>query len=269
VSRVLKKRVVPKNAKNITDQYFLCTRDVRKIKPFLDRLEAMRKDSTYYALDLSRPALEENMRQLVPSYRIGHRYEFVQCFALWGTFDDAYSWAKKIVDKPRWFCSLGSQFGNDHFDDAVAFLSKWAQIMRPEDRMLIGMDGSEDKEEIWHSYHDSQGLFEEFIRNGYTHSNTVLGSSWYRDEDWDICGVMQDDPLMHRWVIRAKRDVIDASLGLAFEPGDEIDCYEAFKYGPAVMHRQFAQAGLEVVATWKAPSALICKYHPVRTTRRW
>jgi uncharacterized SAM-dependent methyltransferase len=252
--------MVPK-CKEITDPYSLCNRDVRKVKPFLDRLEAMRKDSTYYALDLSRLALEENMRQLMPSYRIGHRYEFVQCFGLWGTFDDAHSWAKKIVDKPRWFCSLGSQFGNDHFDDAVAFLSKWAQIMRPEDRMLIGMDGSEDKEAIWHSYHDSQGLFEEFIRNGYTHSNTVLGSSWYRDEDWDFCGVMQDDPLMHRWVIRAKRDVIDSSLGLAFEPGDEIDCYEAFKYGPEVMHRQFAQAGLEVVATWKAPSALICKYH--------
>ena len=245
----------------ITDPQSLCTRDVRKIKHFLDRLEAIRKDSAYYGLDLSRPALEENMRQLVPSHRIGHRYEFVQCFALWGTFDDVHSWAKKIVDRPRWFCSLGSQFGNDHFDDAVAFLSKWAAIMRPEDRMLIGMDGSEDKEEIWRSYHDSQGLFEEFIRNGYTHSNTILGSPWYRDEDWDIRGVMQDDPLMHRWVIRAKREVIDTSLGLAFEPGDEIDCYEAFKYGPAVMHRLFAQAGLEVVATWKAPSALICKYH--------
>src|ERR1700722_2445596 len=169
--------MVPK-CKEITDPYSLCNRDVRKVKPFLGRLETMRKDSTYYALDLSRLALEENMRQLMPSYRIGHRYEFVQCFGLWGTFDDAHSWAKKIVDKPRRFCSLGSQFGNDHFDDAVAFLSKWAQIMRPEDRMLIGMDGSEDKEAIWHSYHDWQGLFEEFIRKGYTHSNTVAGATW-------------------------------------------------------------------------------------------
>lgn len=72
---------------------------------------------------------------------------------------------------------------------------------------------------------------------------------------------MQDDPLMHRWVIRARRDVVDDSLGLAFEAGDEIDCYEGFKYGPAVMQKQFAQALLEVVATWKAPSSPICKYH--------
>lgn len=117
------------------------------------------------------------MRELAPSYRIGRQYQFIQCFGLWGTFDDAYSWAEKIIDRPRWFCSLGSQFGNDHMDGAVALLSKWAKMTRPEDRMLTGQDGRLDKKEVWRSYHDSFGLFEEFIRNGYRHSNRILDST--------------------------------------------------------------------------------------------
>lgn len=231
--------------------------DNRKVKPLLDELEASQKVVTYYALDLSRPVLEGDLRELAKGY------QYVRCFGLWGSFDNALTFSKNI-NTPKWFLSLGSSLGNDFFEPAVARLSWWADSMGPQDRMLLGMDAHEDVKEIWTSYHDSQGIFERFIRNGFENSNTVLGHVWYREEDWDIVGIFQDKPTMHRFVIRAKRDVTIESSGLEFSAGDEVDCYEAFKYQPDTMRQQFERVGFEEVAIWKAPSAPICKQSSVK-----
>ncbi|KAE9378264.1 hypothetical protein N431DRAFT_328395 [Stipitochalara longipes BDJ] len=190
--------------------------------------------------------------------RLAHKYKFVRCFGLWGTFEDGLKWFERVPG-PRFFFSLGSSFGNDFFESAVARLMPWAQAMRPEDRMLLGMDATTDLRVIWDSYHDSQGLFEKFMRNGLMHSNRVLGHSWYRAEDWDVVGVFENDPIMHRFVFRALGEVVCPLLGLQFTKGDEIDCYEAFKYGPSIMRQQFKRTGLEEMDIWKSPSSRICK----------
>ncbi|KAH0559374.1 hypothetical protein GP486_004108 [Trichoglossum hirsutum] len=227
--------------------------DVRKIKPLLDVIEAIQTPIRYFALDLSRQALEECMRQLESSYR------FVSCFGLWGSFDDALRWSAH-VSSPRWFLSLGSIFGNDWLEPAVARLATWARAMRPQDRMLLGMDARECRQQIWDSYHDEEGLFKRFIRNGMYHANRVMDCEWYRDEDWEVEGVMMEEPIMHRFVIRAVRDVGSEKLGVRFAKGDEIDCYEAFKYDPAIMHGQFEKVGLMELAIFKAPASPIYEY---------
>jgi len=226
--------------------------DVRKIKPLLDHLEALQKLTNYFALDLSHETLIEAMARLSPNYK------YVRCYGLWGTFDDGLKWAEKIPG-PRFFFSLGSIFGNDFFESAVERLRPWAEAMRPADRMLLGMDATKNVDEIWDSYHDKDGLFEKFMRNGLVHSNRVLGQCWYKAEDWDVLGILETDPVMHRFVFRALREVVCRPLGLEFAAGDEIDCYEAFKYGPETMRKQYDRTGLKEIATWKAPSGRICK----------
>lgn len=158
--------------------------------------------------------------------------------------------------------SLGSIFGNDHFNDAVARLSSWRNegFRGEEDKMLLTMDATNDSKTIWECYHDADGLFERFIRNGYKHSNRILEHEWYRDEDWDFRGVMQKEPLMHRFVIKANKDVTCAELNLELPVGSEIDCYEGFKYPPQLMRREFVEAGFDEVACWKAPRTQICEF---------
>lgn len=216
---------------------------------------------TYFALDLSRSVLEEDLRKLAKGY------QYVRCFGLWGSFDDGLTWSK-FINTPKWFLSLGSSLGNDFFEPATKRLSWWADSMGPQDRMLLGMDAHEDIAEIWTSYHDSQGIFERFIRNGLENSNKVLGHTWYREDDWTIVGLFQEKPIMHRFAIRAKRDITYDPLGLKFSEGDEIDCYEAFKYGPDIMRQQFERVGFEELAIWKAPSAPICKSRSTCFPRR-
>jgi uncharacterized SAM-dependent methyltransferase len=178
-------------------------RDVRKVRNLLDSFELEQKSVQYYAFDLSKPCLEESMKQLTPNYK------FVKCFGLWGTFDNDLTWSR-TMSSPNCYLSLGSIFGNDYFEPAVSRLSVWAKAMSPQDRMLLGMDARENLEEVWDAFHDAEGLFERFIRNGLVHTNKVLGESWYRDEDWNIAGILQENPTTHRFVITTVRDVLRA-----------------------------------------------------------
>jgi uncharacterized SAM-dependent methyltransferase len=130
--------------------------------------------------------------------------------------------------------------------------------MSADDRMLLGLDATQDKEVIWNSYHDSEGIFHRFIRNGFRHSNKVLGHDWYRYRDWTLSGEFQENPLMHHFTMTAVRDIEVKSLGITFRKGEKVICYEGFKYNPRWMQRQFAAAGLTKLNQWKSPSGRIC-----------
>ncbi|PPJ60544.1 hypothetical protein CBER1_11290 [Cercospora berteroae] len=231
--------------------------DVRKVRPFLDILEAQRKPVWYFALDLCHESLTRAMSS------VGNVYKYVKCFGLWATFDTGLDFLNRLsLDGPRFFMSLGSIFGNDHYSQAVARLREWKNkaLVKPNDAMLLTMDATADPDVIWRSYHDDAGLFEKFIHNGYRQTNEVLGCEWYRDQDWELAGVLKSNPHVHIFVLQAMRDVRCPVLGLNFSKGQQIDCYEAFKYGPNVMRQQFADAGFKEKAFWKAPNCDIYQY---------
>lgn len=125
--------------------------------------------------------------------------------------------------------------------------------------MLLSMDATSYPRKIWDCYHDTEGLFQRFIRDGFKHSNRILDHEWYRDEDWDLRGVIQEEPLMHRFVIRANKDVSCPELNLEFSLGSEVDCCESFKYSPDYIRREFAEARFDEVACWRTPRAQICE----------
>lgn len=223
------------------------------MKLLLDRLEASEKTVQYYALDLSRAALEKSLKQL-PDYR------FVKCSALWGTFADAFAWSK-TVSGPKFFLSLGAIFGNDKFDIAVTSLAEWANLLRPQDRMLISIDSCKDSQRVWNSYNDSQGVWHAYIRNGFARSNQILNQSWYRPEDWEITGVCSsnEDPIRHLFEATAVRPVKCEPLNFDFPVGEKIVCYECFKYDAGQMREIFSRAGLKEEATWRSSAGFVGK----------
>jgi hypothetical protein len=103
-------------------------RDNRKILPLLLHLEQLHIPIEYYALDLSLDSLQANMEALVSSPV--RKFNFVRCFGLWGTFRDGFDLIDSI-ESPTTILSLGSMFGNDKFDLAVASLVPWARVMKP------------------------------------------------------------------------------------------------------------------------------------------
>lgn len=234
---------------------FTRSRDLRKIKPLLDILESQETATRYLALDLSKESLETGLEE------IKHRYKWIHCLGLWGSFNGDLDWIHEIPG-PKWFLSLGSVFGNDWFEPAVANLQRLSGFMGPEDRMLLGQDSCKDPHTLWLSYHDEEGLFEGFIRNGLEHTNRVLGYDWYKAKDWTVGGKFVNNPFMHQFVITAKKDLEIKDPKVSMIKGTQIDCYEAFKYDPEEMGDQFKASGLQQLATWQSPSTRICKYYP-------
>ena len=56
-------------------------------------------------------------------------------------------------------------------------------------------------------------------------------------------------------------------LNLELPAGSEIDCYEAFKYPPDFMRREFAEAGFDEVGCWKTARTQICELYIIHTVR--
>ncbi|KAE8152373.1 histidine-specific methyltransferase [Aspergillus avenaceus] len=229
--------------------------DVTKVIPLLNELERSGKHVHYYALDISRKPLESVLAKLPTTYQV------VKYTGLWGTFDNLRAWCGNIQE-PKWFLSLGSIFGNDEFQIATNDLRKWVSVMRPQDRMLLGLDGCDDDEKVWRSYNDTKDCWHRMIRNGLELSNKVLGHEWYRPEDWEVIGVTQrrSPTLTHQWVARATRVVQCEPLGLYLSPGEEIITNEWYKYGPDGMQKQFDAVGFANVGQWKSPSGPVYQY---------
>ncbi|KAF2456602.1 histidine-specific methyltransferase [Lineolata rhizophorae] len=230
--------------------------DTRKVAHLLDVIEERGIPATYLALDISESSLSDNLAFLCS------RYSNVRCIGLWGTFSDAISLCNK-VPSPRLFLSLGSVLCNDPTERAVESLRSWASQMREEDMMLVGMDGHsrpQDYGKVWTSYHGNDELFNRFWENGFRHANRLVESEWFKASDWAVRAVIEDNPVCHRFILTATRDLCLGDSGIKFNEGEEIDWFDAHKYGEMDVRKMCIAAGLVVKSVWKAQDSEMRQY---------
>lgn len=218
--------------------------------------EDVQKASTYLALDISKASLEQNVGYLARKHC--SKNSVVRCGGLWGTFGDGMAHVDTIKS-PRLFLSLGSVLCNDPWYVALTHLRGWVNKMRPDDYLLVGMDGhmaGVDSEKIWKAYHSCDDLYREFFLNGFLFANRLLGEEAFREEDWEFLAEMEESPTTrHRFFFRAKVDVRFESLGMTFCKGQEIDWFDSHKYSEDSVRLMCSKAGLVVESVWKAPGS--------------
>lgn len=187
----------------------------------------------------------------------------VRCGGLWGTFENGFAHVGKIRS-PRLFLSLGSVLCNDPWPMALGHLRRWAATLRPEDRLLIGMDGhlvEGHRDKIWAAYHSCDDLFRQFFVNGLKNANKLLGYELFDENDWDFLAEMEEEPTTrHRFYIRAKRD-IPMQKGAAIPKGQEMDWFDSHKYGEDDVRLMCSKAGLTVIKSWTAPKSEFRKFY--------
>lgn len=234
--------------------------DLRKIAALLSVFARSKKRLQYYALDLSYHTLQTGLATLPI-------YANIECTGICGTFSDALHFAASLpAERPRIFLSLGSIFGNGTFSDALRLMKPWAEVMRKDDRMLLGMDGTQDEDKVWQCYNDLQGRWHTYLRNGLSQSNRLLGETWYVEEEWDVVGECYRAPMIpeanmalrHRLIFRANTNVVCKPLSISWPKGTEI-VNESYKYMPEDMAKQFDAAGLLEENQWQAPEEHVCK----------
>jgi EasF-like predicted methyltransferase len=228
--------------------------DTRKVEHLLAACEKNGIMATYLALDISKSSLDANINYL--EERHAHEASTVRCAGLWGTFEDGLQYVQNIKG-PRMFLSLGSVLCNDPWSEALRKVKDWADILRPDDLLLVGMDAHlvpKDTKKIWAAYHSREDLYKQFFFNGFDCANQLVGETWFREEDWELLAELEH-PTRHRFFFRAKGDTQLGKTGRLVSKGEELDWFDSHKYGQSDVEAMFDKAGLVTTNIWQAPES--------------
>lgn len=235
--------------------------DTRKVGHLLAAFDKANVPTKYLALDISRSSLDHNIKYLVEQHP--DHESSVTCAGIWGTFGDGMSYVKKI-ETPRLFLSLGSVLCNDPWPEALSHLKFWADALRSNDLLLIGMDGHTlpgNKDKIWDAYHSCDDLYHKFFLNGFKHANRLAGEEWFHEEDWEFLAQLEEEPTTrHRFFFRAKKDVKLEKMNRVIQKGEELDWFDSHKYGEINVRLMCSKAGLSVIDVWQAPGSEFRQY---------
>ena len=200
----------------------------------------------YVPIDISRAFLRESAESLLAEYA------GLTVAALAGEYFDAAR-AVPPADGPRLVLFLGSNVGNLSRDDAVEFLCRVREGMRPHDRMLVGADMVKAPDVLRAAYNDSQGVTARFNLNVLDRLNRELGArfdlaAFRHDAPWNEAAQRIEMHLVSLGDQSVRIDDLDAEV--AFADGEAIVTEWSQKYTPESFAALCAPAGLEIAQTW-------------------
>jgi L-histidine N-alpha-methyltransferase len=153
---------------------------------------------------------------------------------------------------PRVVAFLGGTIGNFPPGSRRRFLRSLANLLGPEDHLLMGTDLVKDPAVLRAAYDDSEGVTAEFNRNVLVVLNRELNAD-FDPEDFEHLAIFDED---NEWIemrLRAKRkltaNVVALDLAVHFEQGEEIRTEISAKFTPERVAGDLAAAGLEL-STW-------------------
>ncbi|KAI3337709.1 DUF323 domain protein [Ustulina deusta] len=219
--------------------------NLRKIRLLLQAFEDSGKEVDYYALDLSEQELCRTLAQL-PTF------QHVRCHGLLGTYDDGREWlmSPSHLAKRKCILHLGSSIGNFSPSDAALFLRGFADVLQPQDSLLIGVDSCYGLISSFYNAIDQEGITHEFILNGLQHANEVLGEPIFQIDDWKVIGeyVYDGEGGRHRAFYSPVHDTV--VMGETIKAHERIQVEQSFKYSKGACASLWKSAGVLETDRW-------------------
>lgn len=171
-------------------------------------------------------------------------FKHLKCHGLLGTYDDGLAWLQKAENQrvPKTILSLGSSIGNFTRTQAAEFLKGFSETLGKQDTMLIGLDACQDKDKVYHAYNDQEGKTHEFVRNGLTHANKLIGEEIFQQGDWEVIGEYDESAGRHQAFFSAAKNLVIE--GVHIEAGERVRIEESYKYSPLQRGQLWQAAGL-------------------------
>ena len=222
-----------------------------KTRVLLDAMRDANLLERYVPVDISEEITRETAAQLVDDYS-GLEVHGVIC-------DFEHHLERLPNGSNRLIAFLGGTIGNFPPPERRAFLSRIAELMAPEDRLLLGTDLVKDRERLEAAYDDSAGVTAEFNKNVLHVLNRELGADFDPDRFEHVARYDEDE---ERVDIRL-RSLDDQSVHLSelgmevnLEAGEEIRTELSCKFTPQSLERSYSEAGLELTNLWTDPDGL-------------
>jgi len=217
-----------------------------KTRLLIDAALVGQKTLRFTPIDISQAALQASAINLL------NEHPGLDVVAIAAEYRDALQ-TLPTPTNPRLLLFLGGNIGNFTPEDAASFLSGIAAQMRPEDRLLVGIDLVKEPAIIELAYNDPAGVTSAFNKNLLSRVNKELGGSFDLD-CFDHRAVYVEDAqkIEMRLVSRGEQWVrIEGLKGsLRFRKGEYIHTEDSHKYSLERFGSLASSAGLDLVERW-------------------
>jgi dimethylhistidine N-methyltransferase len=218
----------------------------RKTRGILEAFRFRQPDLEYYAIDVSRSALETCRNELAPLARVTP----LECDYQQGIRHLA---ARRRPHQALLVLFLGSTIGNFNNDDAQRFLADLCANLQPGDGLLLGADLVKPLSMLLPAYDDALGLTAAFNLNILARMNRELGASFdpRSFRHFAIWNHRESAIEMHLCSLAEQTVRIPgADCVVEFREGETIWTESSRKYTVQDLHAMAAAAGFRVDGEW-------------------
>lgn len=225
-----------------------------KTRALLYALAGRSRLRRYVGLDVSAEMLEQTTHALVTAF------PDLRVHALIADYErDLAAIPPPEPSAPRLFTFLGGTIGNLELAARARLFGELRALMRPCDRLLVGIDLVKDPSVIERAYNDAAGVTAEFNRNVLLHVNRLLGCN-FDPQAFDHRAFYEPQRSWIEMRLRARRD-LQVTLGrerrqLKFAAGDEIRTETSAKFRLEAFADELGGTGLALEASWRDQQGL-------------
>jgi dimethylhistidine N-methyltransferase len=201
----------------------------------------------YVPIDVSATILEESAEALLG------RFPGLRVTGYVADYQTALARAAAEVVGPKLVVFLGSSLGNYTTDEAVSLLGRIAQIMGPDDRLLLGLDLAKDRALLEAAYDDAQGVTAQFNRNLLARINRELGADFDLDQFTHRACYRPELGRVEMHLVSRRDQVVEiarAGLRVRLASGEAIHTESSHKYTRETLRLLAERSGLREEAFW-------------------
>lgn len=202
------------------------------------------RDGLCYApIDVSRAALEESVE------RLEREHEDLEIRPALAEYEAGLTELRALDLGPTLTLWLGSSIGNLSKADAATFVSRLADDMEPEDRLLVGIDLRKDPAILEAAYDDAEGITARFDLNLLARINRELGGNFDLDTFRHVVHYDDDSGAVKSFLesrTDQRVDIPGAEVEVPLREGERIHTEDSHKYGPDEIEALARGAGLRV-----------------------
>lgn len=152
-------------------------------------------------------------------------------------------------DKPKVILFIGSNLGNMDDDTAKDFLGKIAAHLKPNEKLLLGVDLIKSKEIVLPAYNDAAGITRDFNLNLLKRINREFGAD-FKVENFEHAPEYTEDEGIAKSFLKSKKKqsvfIKELDQSFDFEENERIHTEISRKYNDEILGFLLENSGLKI-----------------------